>query len=133
VRILLDTNVLISGILFRGTPRALLERALRAEIRLVTSPRLLDELEEILLGKFGFSATASRAARAELDSLAEVVEPFQVPRVCRDPGDDEVLATASAAKVEMIVTGDKDLLVLSSYEGIAIVTPAAFLRQLRNA
>ncbi len=57
--------------------------------------------------------------------LAEVIEPPPLPQpVCRDPDDDEVLALAIAAKVELIVSGDNDLLSLGSFQGIPIIAPA---------
>jgi putative PIN family toxin of toxin-antitoxin system len=120
VRVLLDTNVLISGILFRGAPRTLLERAIRGELDLVTSPTLLDELEGVLVRRFEFPPELGRAVRTELDSLAEVV----VPAVSRDPDDDHVLAAAIIGGVDAIVTGDRDLLVLRTHRGIPIVAPA---------
>jgi putative PIN family toxin of toxin-antitoxin system len=124
VRVLLDTNVLISGILFRGAPRTLLERAIRGELDLVTSPALLDELEGVLVRRFEFPPELGRAVRTEVESLAEVVVPEEVPAVSRDPDDDQVLAAAIRGTVEAIVTGDRDLLVLRTHQGIPIVAPA---------
>ncbi len=130
MRALFDTNVLISAILFGGLPRRLLLRAIEGEIELVISPVLLDELEELLAEKFRFGPAAARAARAELEGLAEVVEPIEVPRVCRDPDDDEVLAAAVIGEAAFIVTGDEDLLVLKTHGEIRILTPAEFHRTL---
>jgi putative PIN family toxin of toxin-antitoxin system len=124
VRVLLDTNVLISGILFRGLPRSLLERAIRGELDLVTSPVLLDELERVLTDALGVPPELARLARSELEALAEVVVPNDVPSVSRDPDDDQVLAAALEARA--IVTGDRDLLVLQTYRGIPILSPAEF-------
>jgi predicted nucleic acid-binding protein len=62
--------------------------------------------------------------------LAEVVEPIEVPRVCRDPDDDEVLAAAVIGEAAFIVTGDEDLLVLKTHGEIRILTPAEFHRTL---
>lgn len=124
MRVLLDTNVLISAIFLRGLPRSLLERAIRGELDLVTSPALLDELERVVVERFHFSRELARLARGELETLAEVVAPDEVPSVSRDPDDDQVLAAAVAGGAEAIVTGDRDLLVLKAYRGIAIITPA---------
>lgn len=124
MRVLLDTNVLISGILFRGLPRSLLERAIRGELDLVTSPVLLDELERVLTDALGVPPELARLARSELEALAEVVVPNDVPSVSRDPDDDQVLAAALEARA--IVTGDRDLLVLQTYRGIPILSPAEF-------
>lgn len=126
MRVLLDTNVLISAILFRGLPRSLLDRAIRGELELVTSPALLDELERILTDRFQVPSELARLARSELEILAEAVVPDDVPAVSRDPDDDQVLAAAIVGDVEAIVTGDRDLLVLESHRGIAILSPAEF-------
>jgi putative PIN family toxin of toxin-antitoxin system len=130
MRALLDTNVLLSAILFGGLPRRLLISATEGRIHLVTTPVLLDEMEELPFQNFGFSATAARATRTELEGLAEVFEPLEVPRVCRDRDDDEVLAVAAAGGVAFIVTGDDDLLVLERHGEIRIITPSEFRRIL---
>ena len=130
MRVLYDTNVLISGILFGGTPRSLMSAAIRGEVDLVTSPHLMSELEGLLARKFGFSVASASAIRSELESLAEVVVPEDVPRVCRDPDDDAVLAAALKGEAAFIITGDSDLLVLGDHEGIEIITPAGFAEGL---
>jgi len=127
VRVLLDTNVLVSAILFGGVPRSLLEHGIRGELDLVTSPALMDELEELLHRKFGFPAEAARQVRAELELLADVVRPKVVPRVLRDRDDDEVLAAALTGDAEVIVTGDNDLLEVGSHRGVQILPPRDFL------
>jgi putative PIN family toxin of toxin-antitoxin system len=129
VRAVLDTNVVISAVLFGGVSRNLLVRAIRGEIDLVTSPALLDELEDVLGEEFDFSRDAARATRSEIESLSDVVEPVDLPRVCRDPDDDQVLAAAVAGAADLIVTGDEDLLTLGSHQGIEIVTPGDLSRR----
>jgi putative PIN family toxin of toxin-antitoxin system len=133
VRVLLDTNVLISGILFRGVPRALLERVIRGELDLVTSPALLDELEDALVRSFDFPPGLGHAVRAELETLAEIVVPGQVPAIARDPDNDQVLAAGVAGGDEAIVTGDQDLLVLEAHAGIPIIRPADLAARLDDA
>lgn len=132
VRGLLDPNVLISGILFRGTPRGLIERAIRGEVDLVISPALLEELEEILVRKFELPSQTALATRTELESLAEVVIPIDVPAVTRDPDDDQVLAAAVSGSVDALVTGDQDLLVIGTHEGIPILSPSDLLARLER-
>ena len=132
MRILLDTNVLISAILFRGMPRDLLDRAIRGELDLVTSPAPLDELEDVLTRRFDFPPELARAVRAELESLADVVVPDDVQAVSRDPDDDQVLAAAVFGEAETLVTGDADLLVLEMHQGVRIMKPGDFLAQLRS-
>lgn len=129
MRVLLDTNVVISAILFGGAPRQLLETALSGGIDLVTSPPLLAELERVLIHKFQFRSTNAASIRAELDALGEVAEPARARRVTRSITDHFVLATAVGGKVDVVVTGDKELLALESYEGIPIESIRAFLER----
>lgn len=100
---------------------------------LITSPVLLAELAEVL-GRPKFSAilersnTSQERVLSELQKLAEIISPAALPRpVCRDPDDDAVLALGCAAQADIIVSGDDDLLVLKTYQGIRIVTPAEAL------
>jgi putative PIN family toxin of toxin-antitoxin system len=133
VRVLLDTNVLISGILFRGVPRRLLERAIRGEFDLVTSPALLDELEDVLVRSFELPPELARAVRTELEALAEVVVPADVPAVSRDPDDHQVLAAAAVGRADAVVTEDQNLLVLETHQAIPIVRPADLAARLKHA
>lgn len=130
MRVVVDTNVLIAGLLWRGLPHTLLEHVRAGTLSLVSSPVLLAELSDVI-GRAKFDAilvrtnTSRQRSLAEVRRLAEVIEPPPLPQpVCRDPDDDEVLALAIAAKVELIVSGDSDLLSLRSYQGIPILAPA---------
>jgi uncharacterized protein len=130
VRAVIDTNVLVAALLWRGPPHALLEQVRAGTVSMVSSPSLLAELADVLgRAKFDVILTRTKTSRerslAEVRQLAEVIEPPPLPQpVCRDPDDDQVLALALAAKVELIVSGDNDMLSLGSFEGIAIVAPA---------
>lgn len=130
MRVLLDTNVHISAVLFGGPSREILMAGVRGRLHIVSSVALLDEFEELLVEKFSFSVDAARAIRGELEAVVDVVEPEEIPEICRDPDDNQVLGAAATGGVEAIVTGDKDLLDLGSYEGIGIVQPAEFVRSL---
>lgn len=136
MRAVIDTNVLIAGLLWRGPPHALLEHVRAGTVSLVSSPALLAELADVL-GRSKFDAILTRTntsrdrSLSEVRGLAEVVDPPPLPQpVCRDPDDDQLLALAVAAKVEFIVSGDNDLLSLGSFEGIAIVAPAEAARRI---
>ena len=133
MRAVFDTNVLVSALLWHGPPHALLEQVRNGSIALITSPALLSELADVI-GRAKFDAILVRAntsreqALAQVRQLAEVVDPPPLPQpVCRDPDDDAVLALALAAKVDCIVSGDDDLLVLETFQGIAIITSAQAL------
>jgi putative PIN family toxin of toxin-antitoxin system len=137
MRLVLDTNVVVAGLLWAGTPRHLLDRSLDKAFTLYSSPALIDELAHTLhyqkfvqrMGRFG---TTASALVAQYSALVTLVSPTQVPRVIEhDVDDDQVLAAAVAAQADLIVSGDrKHLLPLGSHAGIAIVTPAETLRRI---
>jgi putative PIN family toxin of toxin-antitoxin system len=129
----LDTNVLFAAYLARGTCAMLYEQALGAAT-LVSSDAILAEFEEKLVQKAKLPMRDAAQVRREAASNALIVQPEALPApVCRDADDDVILATASAGKADLIVTGDQDLLVLGSYLGISIVTPAECLARLGGA
>jgi putative PIN family toxin of toxin-antitoxin system len=123
-----DTNVLVSGLLWHGTPHTLLERVRNDAATLFTSPVLIAELDEVLqrrkFAKALQSASTSRGRiLAEIRVLAQVIEPASLPKpVSRDPDDDHVIACAIAARPDAIVSGDLDLTDLGSYQGIPILS-----------
>jgi len=129
VHIVLDTNVIVSGILSAtGASRAILDLARRGQVDIMTSAVLLEELEDVL-GRFMPRAAAAEI-RVAFEELAIIVEPEHVPEVARDRDDDHVLA-AVAAGANSIVTRDRDLLILDSYDGIKILEPALALEMIR--
>ncbi|MFN7510168.1 MAG: putative toxin-antitoxin system toxin component, PIN family [Betaproteobacteria bacterium] len=130
MRAVIDTNVLLAALLWRGPPHALLEQVRAGTLSMVSSPALLAELADVI-GRAKFDAilvktnTSRERSLAQVRQLADVIEPPPLREpVCRDPDDDQVLALALAAKVDLIVSGDNDLLSLGSFEGIPIVAPA---------
>ena len=120
----------MAALLWRGPPHALLEHVRAGTVSLVSSPALLAELADVIRrAKFDAILTRTNTSRerslAEVRRLAEVIDPPPLPQpVCRDPDDDEVLALAIAARVDLIVSGDEDLLSLGSFAGIPIIAPA---------
>lgn len=139
MRAVIDTNVLLSGLFWHGAPHALMECVRSSTLTLVSSPALLAELTDVI-GREKFDTVMARSHTSrersldEVRQLAELVEPPPLPQpVCRDPDDDEVLALAFAARVDLIISGDEDLLSLGSYAGIAIVDAAEGLRIITSA
>lgn len=128
MRLVFDTNVLLAAYLTRGVCHELFLHCERSH-EIVTSDLLLREFESKLLRKLKLPPTKAAAAVAQIRSAAEIVnpQPLEAP-VCRDPDDDWVLATALAGSCDCILTGDKDLLVLTAFAGIPIVAPGAFWR-----
>lgn len=137
MRIVADTNTVLSGLLWQGPPRRLLDLSRERKVSLYTSVTLLAELAEVIArDKFAERVRAAGLSATELvqdyERLAEVITPEPLPApVSRDPDDNHVLACALAAKAELIVSGDKrHLLVLGEYQGIPIRTTADALGQL---
>lgn len=126
MRIVIDTNVLISSFIGRGTSQKVVEHCIRNHT-VIVSEFILDELNEKLVEKFKYTSELADQAVGLLRSKFEVVfpEPLQ-SSVCRDPEDDTILATALSGECNRIITGDKDLLVLQIFEGIEIINPAGF-------
>jgi len=127
-RWVLDTNIVVAGLLWQGPPHRVLDLAIDGIVTLYSSPVLLDELAHTL----GYAKFADRIARADTSpdrlvaryaALVQTVTPTVVPRVIeRDPDDDHVLACAIKARADLIVSGDRHLLDLGQFQHIPIVT-----------
>jgi putative PIN family toxin of toxin-antitoxin system len=128
VRAVIDTNVLLSGLLWPGKPHRLIEQIRAGALIFLSSPALLAELAEVVArpkfkGALARSGTNPELMLAQVRLLAEVIDPPPLQEsVSRDPDDDVVLALAVAARADLIITGDQDLLVLGVYAGIPIVS-----------
>lgn len=129
MRVVLDTNVLLSGIFFGGTPGRILSAWGEGALTLVISPSIFEEYRR------AGEQLAEQHGELELSPLlaliarqAEIVDaPELDPPVSRDPEDDKFLACARAADAPVLVSGDDDLLTLDPWEGIRIVSPRAFV------
>lgn len=136
MRLVIDTNVLVSALLWQGTPGRLIELAAENEIALFTSRALIDELAATLGKKklarsvLATGLTADQMLR-NYRRLATVVTTGRLAQqVSRDIDDDTVLACALAAGADLIVSGDDDLLVLKQFQGIPVMTPAGAIRRI---
>ena len=138
MRLVLDTNIVLSALLWRGTPYRLLEtiRNQHPSLQLYSSPVLLDELTDVI-ARPAFSKQLNsigktvRQVLADYIEIVDLVEPIEIPQVVRDPDDDHVIACALAAKADLIVSGDKDLLDINSFQNISILAPAEALRRIQ--
>lgn len=135
MRVVLDTNVLISALLFGGSPERVFLAGLRGEIQLLTSRSLLRELEKVLSEKFKLSARLVKDTLDLIKTMAEIVEITSRIKVVLNPdGDNRVLECAVDGNAEFIVTGDtKHILPLKEYKGIKILTPSEFAKLLPPA
>lgn len=127
MRIVLDTNVLISAFITRGVCRRLFEHCVESH-QIVISEFILNEFSNTLIRKFGFAKEEVGQASASLNLCSELVAPVAFEeQICRDPDDDHVLGTAVAGNSDYIVTGDHDLLVLERFRTVEIVSPSEFM------
>jgi putative PIN family toxin of toxin-antitoxin system len=136
-RLVLDTNVVASALLWGGTPRLLLHAAHRGRVRLFTSLPLLLELFDVLSRpKFNGKIVASQLTVDQLvnryAALTGVVQPMAVPRIVADPDDDVVVGTALAAQAGAIVTSDSSMLAVASYRNVRIVRVAQAIREMES-
>jgi len=139
IRAVLDTNVLISGLIVaQGPPRQILDAWLESLFTLVTSLYLVEELVHVLsypriTERLRLDEPELAAVLDALLSKAEVTSgQLRLPGVTRDPKDDFVVACAKEGEADYIVSGDQDLLVLGEYEGIQVITPRQFVEILAS-
>jgi uncharacterized protein len=132
VIIVFDTNVLLAGLFARGLCEELLDFCLGSDQHtVVASQYIFDEFARAARTRFKAPADEVAAAAVYLRRHIDVVQPTEVPATaCRDSDDLPILGTAVAAKVDCLVTGDKDLLSLGEYCGIAIVSPRELYARL---
>ena len=132
--VVLDTNVWVSALIFGkadSVPARALKRAVREDI-LAVSPELRAEIYRILVQK---GAWSTHRAKQELDiylARAIIVQLTHTTHICRDPKDNMFLECAAIAHADLIVAGNKDLLVLGSYAGARILTPLQYLNLEQN-
>lgn len=140
MRIVLDTNVVLSALLWCGTPHHLLATiGQRSSIQLYSSTALLEELADVLTRpsatkRLALIGRSAREVLADFVEAIELVEPASVPRVAAgNVDDDQVIAAAVAARADLIVSGDrKHLLPLGSHQGIDIVDAAEAVRRIAS-
>jgi putative PIN family toxin of toxin-antitoxin system len=134
-RFVADTNVLVSFVLRpNSTPGRAVTTALLDHL-MVFSATTYSELEQVLMrSKFDryVSRRQRRAALRLLRDAALEVVPGETIQACSDPRDDRILEAAVAGGTKLILSGDKALLALNPFRGIAIQTPAEYLQQLRE-
>jgi putative PIN family toxin of toxin-antitoxin system len=132
IRIVLDTNVIVSALVFGGLPRSILELTEAGHYRMFYSEAIQDEVRRVLEGKFGWAPAMLQTVLPVLWDMGELVVPrIAVNAVPDDLDDNRILECAVAAKAHFIISGDRHLLALGSYESISIVSPRQFI-EARN-
>lgn len=127
MRIVIDTNVLISGVFFGGFPQKILCAVVDHKITACATTEIINEYEEIVQEminrKQGY---INKAILSPLIKVMEIIEPITQVRICRDPDDNKFLECAKDSHALYIVSGDKDLLVIEQFENVQIVTAKDF-------
>jgi putative PIN family toxin of toxin-antitoxin system len=129
MKVILDTNVFVSGVFFSGPPYRILEAWRDGKIQLGMSQEILDEYRRV------GESLAEQFPNVELQPMLELItinaELFSVQNlpepVCKDPDDDKFLACALASKCKVIISGDKNLLKVSGFHGIRVIRPRDFV------
>lgn len=134
MKVVLDTNVFISGVFFTGPPYEILKAWRDGKLRIVVSPEILDEYRRV------GQALANRFVGVDLGPILHLLtvtaEPVSAPslpeQVCEDPDDDKFLACALAGKTKIVISGDRQLLKATGYRGIEVISPRNFIDQYLN-
>ncbi len=128
LRIVLDSNVLISAYVFGGKPENVFKLIVSEKIHGITSAVLISEFLDILRKKFGVSQAEILEIEEEIKNTFELVYPSRTINVSRDPDDNRVIEAAVEGNCDYIITGDKDLLDLKKFKNIKILTAEQFLQ-----
>jgi putative PIN family toxin of toxin-antitoxin system len=131
--LVIDSGVWISALKFRGTPLLAIEQALTHHDVAICAP-IQDEIRATLHGKFGWThENINEMFDLYFQSILFVQIKNNLHGICRDPKDDMILECASLANASMIISGDKDLLVLKQYNEIQILTPREFIKLIESS
>ena len=129
IRVLLDTNILISALGFGGIPKKVFLLALEKKIQAVTSPILLAELREVISKKFPKLSPYLATTEKIIKKSFIIVQPRATINILKDTDDDRVLEAALEGKCNFIITGDKELLELGIFKNIEILPASKFLEK----
>lgn len=127
MRIVVDTNVLISGVFFGGFPRKILTSIVNQKVIACATTEIINEYEEIVQEMIDRKqGHIDKSILTPLIKAMEVIDPITHIEICRDPDDNKFLECAKDSHAIYIVSGDKDLLIIKEYENIQIVTAKDF-------
>jgi len=130
LKVVIDTNVFISGIVFGGTPRKIIDAWLTKQYIFCLSPELKAEILVKLGKKFSLQQEAMNKIIEALDTYSQKYIPTQKVTLCKDPQDNFLLELADEAKADYLVSGDKLVLALKEYKNTKIISPREFFDQL---
>lgn len=129
VKVVLDTNILISALGFKGKPNHVLSLILQKQIVGITSPALFAEFQEVVSKKFPILASDLPKIERKIRKSFTIIQPNISIKVSRDEDDNRVLEAAVEGGCNYIITGDQDLLDLKKYKKIKILTAEEFIAE----
>ena len=132
MRVVPDTNVVVSGLNFPGNERLVLELALRGRFELYLSPFILEEVAGVLGRKFGWDEDRVAEACRTFEKAGTVIEPRRLPDVIEaNEADNRILECATEASADYLITGDRrHLLPLEEHQGVTMLNAPRFLAVL---
>lgn len=132
IKVCLDSNIIISALLFDGKPEEILLMGSGGDIEIVVSPAILDEIKKNVNKKFNRSEADSKKLIKNITSISKLINPQVKINIINYSPDNRILETAVEGNADYIITGDKKhLLPLKEFKDIPIVTPAQFLNTLK--
>lgn len=126
-RVVLDTNVLVSALLFGGAPRAVLDRILTRQIAAVISPAITEELVGVLRVKFNLTNVELIALQQEVFDVFALMVTHETINVLKDEPDNRILEAAVEGECDSIITGDRQFLALKIFRGMPIRSLRQFI------
>jgi len=131
MRVVCDTNVLVSGVLFNGPPRQILDLISRANVENAISLEILAEAKNVFLRpKFGLSSEqVSDIIDTFVETFVLVTPTERVVVVTKDPDDDRILEAAQTAHAQFVISGDQHLLSIGVWNDVEILSPAVFVKR----
>ena len=131
IRAVLDTNIFISALFWRGIPYHVVKKGLEGNFHILVSQGILEEVGEKLYQKFKFPVEDTRTFLEVITVDSYLVEPEEKVRIVKDdPSDNKIIECALAGRAHFIVSGDKHLLKIKEYKNIRIITPRQFFKFL---
>src|SRR3989344_7633177 len=132
LKLVLDTNILVSALIYGGKPEQVYNLVLEKQIIAITSTVLFSELQDVLIKKFNFDPRRVKQLERIIKKHFKVVYPNETINAVKDDDDNRVLEAAKEGKCEYIITGDKELLKIRKYKHIKIVTAEEFLNEISS-
>jgi len=133
IKVVLDSNIIISALVFGGKPRIILEKIIFGKIEGIISTDILNELLGVLKDKFKYIPEELLKIKNLISNRFITIKTNYIPNIIKeDPDDNFVLAICHKADINCVVTGDRHLLDVREYKGIKIIKPDTFLKEYLN-